>query len=382
LGNVGARYIKGRRIVTFGKWLSLICFVLSLIILWQIRQMLLLIFLAVVVATALNGVTRFLLKTGVKHRPVAVFLTVSGVTLGSSMFVALVIPPFVDQFRSLIEQVPEGVTQVAPRVEYFLENLPSWLPNVTLDLPDITAISQQLQPIIQNLFQNFFDFFNTSLVFVLKSVLVLALTLMILADPMAYRRGFVRLFPSNYRKRCDEILSECEVALGNWLGGIFINSTFVALASGIGLHLLGIDLVLAHALLAGLLNFIPNIGPVLSVVFPLSIALLAPPLWKAIAVVILYVVIQNVESYGVSPFVMSKQVSLLPALTLSAQVFFTTFFGILGLVLALPLTVVVKTWIEEALICDILDRCGDKASMNDRPLILIEEQKPKEEGSM
>jgi len=68
-------------------------------------------------------------------------------------------------------------------------------------------------------------------------------------------------------------------------------------------------------------------------------------------------VIQNLESYWVSPLVMAKKVSLLPAITLSAQVVFTTFFGILGLLLALPLTVVAKTWIDEALICDILDRC-------------------------
>ncbi|MEL6223322.1 MAG: AI-2E family transporter [Cyanobacteria bacterium J06627_8] len=345
--------------MTFGKWIGLICVVIALIILWQIRQMMLLIFLAVVVATALNGVTRFFLRIGIRHRAFAVFLTLTSLALVTTLFVALVVPPFVDQFRSLIQRLPIGMTQVAPRVEYFMENLPNWFPDFALELPDITAISQQLQPLIQNVIQNFFDFFNTSLFFVLKSLLVIALTLMILSDPHAYRRGFVRLFPSTYRKRCDEILSKCEMALGNWVGGIFINSTFVALASGIGLRILGVDLVLAHALLAGILNFIPNIGPVLSVIFPLSIALLEPPFWKAIAVIILYLAIQNIESYGVSPLVMAKQVALLPALTLSAQVFFATFFGVLGLILALPLTVVAKTWIEEALICDVLDRCSD-----------------------
>ncbi|MEM7771883.1 MAG: AI-2E family transporter [Cyanobacteria bacterium P01_A01_bin.37] len=348
--------------MTFGKWIGLICVLIALLILWQIRQMMLLIFLAVVVATALNGVTRFFLRNGIKHRPIAVCLTLTIVALTTTLFVGLVIPPFVDQFRSLIQRLPIGVTQVAPRVEYLLENLPSWFPEITLDFPDITAISQQLQPLVQNVIQNFFDFFNTSLFFVLKTLLVFALTLMILSDPHAYRDGFIRLFPSSYRKRCNEILAKCEMALGNWMGGILINSTFVALASGIGLRILGVDLVLAHALLAGILNFIPNIGPVLSVVFPLSIALLEPPWWKAIAVMILYVVIQNIESYGVSPLVMAKQVSILPALTLSAQVFFTTFFGVLGLILALPLTVVVKTWIEEALICDILDQCKGQSA--------------------
>ncbi len=351
--------------MTFGKWVGLICLVIALLILWQIWQMILLIFLAIVLATALNSFVRLLQHIGIKHRPVAVFLALSFVALGLTLFVALVIPPFIDQFRSLILRLPIGFTQVARRVEYFIQDPPRWLPELTLEVPDISTLTQQLQPLIQNLLQNFFDFFNTSIFFVLKLLLVFALTLMMLGNPGAYRRGLIKLFPSSYRRRCDEILTKCEAALGNWLGGILINSLFVSLVSGIGLRMLGVDLVLAHALLAGLLNFIPNIGPVLSVVFPLSIALLGPP-WKAIAVVILYVIIQNLESYGVSPLVMARQVSLLPAVTLSAQVFFTTFFGILGLILALPLTVIAKVWIEEALICDILDRCGD-GKRDDRP---------------
>ena len=106
--------------------------------------------------------------------------------------------------------------------------------------------------------------------------------------------------------------------------------------------------------MAGILNFIPNIGPAASVVFPLMIAVLDAP-WKIIAVLILYFLIQNVESYWLTPIVMAKQVSLLPAVTLIAQLFFASIFGLLGLILALPLTVVLKTWIEEALFKDLLD---------------------------
>ncbi|MGB3494969.1 MAG: AI-2E family transporter [Elainellaceae cyanobacterium] len=346
--------------MNFGKWVGLICFIITLVILWKIRQMLLLFFLAVVVATALNSLTRRIQKVGMR-RPIAVMLTLSLVALGMTLFIGLIMPQFIEQFRSLILRLPVGFDQVAREVEAFIEDPPVWLPEIQLDLPEISALSQQLQPLAQNLIQNFLGFFNSSLFLVLKTLLVFALTLMMLGDPRSYRQGFIKLFPSFYRRRADEILTRCEIGLGHWLGGILINSIFVATTSGIGLSLLQVDFVLAHSLLAGMLNFIPNIGPVLSVVFPLSIALLGPP-WKAIAVLILYVVIQNLESYWVSPMVMAKQVSLLPAITLSAQVVFTTFFGILGLMLALPLTVVAKTWIDEALICDILDRC-------DRPKI-------------
>jgi predicted PurR-regulated permease PerM len=67
-------------------------------------------------------------------------------------------------------------------------------------------------------------------------------------------------------------------------------------------------------------------------------------------------VIQNVESYWLTPTVMANQVSLLPAVTLTSQIFFTTFLGALGLLMAIPLAVVVKTWLEELLFKDVLDR--------------------------
>jgi predicted PurR-regulated permease PerM len=165
----------------------------------------------------------------------------------------------------------------------------------------------------------------------------------------------LKLFPSFYRRRADEILTLSELALGNWLTGILINCIFIGLLSGLGLWALQIKLVLVHALMAGILNFIPNIGPAASVVFPIMIALLDEP-WKIWAVLVLYFIIQNIESYWLTPIVMAKQVSLLPAVTLIAQIFFASTFGLLGLLLALPLTVVVKTWVEEAIFKDILDR--------------------------
>lgn len=95
----------------------------------------------------------------------------------------------------------------------------------------------------------------------------------------------------------------------------------------------------------------------MAAVFPIAIAiaLLDAP-WKAVAVLIFYVVIQQIESYWLTPTIMAKQVSLLPAMTLIAQIAFASFFGALGLLIALPLAVVAKTWIEEVLFKDFLDK--------------------------
>jgi predicted PurR-regulated permease PerM len=183
---------------------------------------------------------------------------------------------------------------------------------------------------------------------------------MLLANPQPYRQVFIRFFPSFYRHRVDEILTRCADGLGAWTTGALIEMVFIATLSGLGLWLLRVPLALAHAVLAGLLNFIPNIGPTLSVVLPMTIGFLDAP-WKALAVLILYIVIQNIESYWLTPTVMANQVSLLPAITLTSQLFFTTFFGALGLVMALPLAVVAKIWIEEALFKDILDKWQESA---------------------
>jgi predicted PurR-regulated permease PerM len=188
----------------------------------------------------------------------------------------------------------------------------------------------------------------------LQGLFVVAVALMIAVQPTAYREVAVLLVPSFYRRRAREVLLRCGEALSSWMGGVLISSLCVAVLAGIGLSLLGVKLVVANALLAGLLNIIPNVGPTLSTIFPMSVALLISP-WKALAVLGLYVVVQHLESYVITPSVMHHQVNLLPGLTLTAQFVFTVLFGPLGLLLALPLAVCLQVVIREVLIHDVLD---------------------------
>jgi predicted PurR-regulated permease PerM len=188
----------------------------------------------------------------------------------------------------------------------------------------------------------------------LQLLFVVAVSLMIAVQPRPYRDVAVLLAPSFYRRRFAKVLDLCGSALSDWMVGVMISSCCVALLSFIGLSLLGVKLVVANALLAGLLNVIPNVGPTLSTIFPMSVALLDAP-WKAVAVLGLYVVIQNLESYVITPSVMHHQLRLLPGLTLSAQFLFTVLFGPLGLLLALPIAVCLQVIIREVLIADVLD---------------------------
>ncbi len=334
--------------MNLGQWFGFVCLIVALFILWQIRHLLLLVFTAVVIAVALNRFVKWL-ESKKFPRKLAVIFAVSSFITFLVLFIWLVVPPFSQQLQKLLEELP----RVWVKIDVELADLETRLPEYFPELPTRKDLIAQL-PSLQSLFSSFFDIFSNSVTIILQVLLVFAIAVMMLADPKRYRRAFLSLFPSFYRRRADTILSLSESALGSWLQGISINCLFICLASGIGLAILQIRLVLVHALIAGILNFIPNIGPAMSVIFPLSIAVLESP-WKIAAVLIWYFIIQNIETYWLSPTVMARQVSLLPAITLTAQIFFAKTFGIMGLLLALPLTVVAKTWIEEALFKDILD---------------------------
>lgn len=336
--------------MNLGKWVGLLALVASLYILWQIRQVLLLVFLAVVLATALNRIVRRLEKSKVKRGFAALLSVVVLLTFLAGSF-WIIVPSLIDQFQQLIRLVPQGLEQFRSWVTWLQTRIPGQSQEY---IPSVNDLVQQVQPLAARLFGNFFALFSNFLAIVLNLLLVLVLTIMLLANPSPYRQGFMQLFPSFYRQRIDTILYECNTALGGWLVGILFNMTVITVLSGTGLLFLGVKLPLVNALLAGLLTFIPNVGPTLSVIPPVAIALLDAP-WKAIAVLILYIAIQQIETNILTPLVMQRQVSLLPAVTLASQVVFAIFFGFLGLLLALPLLVVAQVWLREILIKDVLD---------------------------
>jgi predicted PurR-regulated permease PerM len=359
--------------VNLGQWIGLIAIVLSLYILWQIREVLLLMFAAVVLAVTLNRLAKRFQRSGVK-RGIAVLLSVAIFFACVIGFFLLIVPPFAQQFNELTYRVPQGFERFNSWFNELRTRIPAQLvPYV----PDINSLIQQAQPFVNRVLGSSFAFVSGSLEVFIKVLLVLVLTGMFLADPLAYRKVFVRLFPSFYRRRVEGILNQCEVSLEGWITGAFIAMGVVGLMSVVGLSILGVKAALALGVLAGFLNLIPNLGPTMSVIPAMAIALLDNP-WKVVAVLILYFIIQQTESNFITPIVMAHQVSLLPAVTLISQLFFVTFFGFLGLFLALPLTVVAKIWVQEVLIQDVLDKWGHNHTQ-EAELIIVSESSPIDE---
>ena len=243
------------------------------------------------------------------------------------------------------------------------ENVPEQLVGEIQKLENVT---RNLPSVATQLIGNFYSIFSGSLEVLLNILLVTVVMIMLLASPRPYMRLFLAFFPSFYRRRAAKVLKKSEIALVGWTKGILFNMLVITLLSWLGLSILRVKLSLANALLAGLLTFIPNLGTALSCIPPIILALIDAP-WKALAVLILYILIQQAESNILTPLVMKQQVSLLPAVTLLAQATFAVFFGFVGLFLALPLTVVAQVWIEEVLIKDILsgwNRKSDRSKLN------------------
>ncbi|MFS8900444.1 AI-2E family transporter [Synechococcus sp. H60.2] len=339
--------------MTFAHWLGLAALLGLLVLLWQIRQILLLVFAAIVLAVALDTLAQIPQRYGFRRGP-SLLITGLTVLVGAILVGLIVVPPLADQLRRLFtDGVPAGIVQAQRLFENLILSLPT-----DIELPTLRELANSLVPQATELVRQVRDFFSQSFTAFFATLLnllfVIILTILLLVDPQAYSRAFVSVFPAFYRPRVRYILKRCELALRGWLVGILFTSSLVMLLSGIGLWILGVPLTLANAVLAGLFNFIPNIGPTLSVVAPMLVALTDAP-WKSLAVLGLYIFIQQLESSVFTPIVMSRQVSLLPALTLVAQVTSAFFFGVLGLFLAVPLAAILQVWIQEVLIRDVLD---------------------------
>lgn len=324
----------------------------------------LLLFAAIVLALALCSLVETVQRGFPMRRSLALLASVCGLGLVLAVLLVVLVPPFVDEFALLLEKLPQaaqtllelalnGLDQVSD-VLYGVDAMPD-LDQLGRGSPSILPDSSTLASGVGSGLIGLIGLAGNLGSAGLSLLFVVAAALMVAVQPQAYRQVAIQLVPSFYRRRANQILTLCGEALNSWMVGVGISSLAVFLLCWITLSLLGVKLVLANALLAGVLNLIPNVGPTMSTVFPMAVALLDAP-WKAAAVLGAYVVIQNLESYVITPSVMHHQVKLLPGLTLAAQVLFTVVFGPLGLLMALPLAVVMQVLIAEVLIKDVLNR--------------------------
>ena len=291
-------------------------------------------------------------------RSLSLFLVLTFISVIVFTIFILVLPPFIKEFNEILVDIPNGLSKINILINTNLNKFNELLYgeqsenvidifgllNNVVTIPDASTIAKAIQESFKNLI-NIAGNLGSGF---LKLIFVLVVSLMISIEPKQYKENILLFIPKNYRNKFRNILDKCNIALANWTFSMVISSLSVGLMSLIVLSVLDVKYVVSNALIAMVLNIIPNIGPVISGIFPVSIALL-DNFWKPLAVFGAYVIIQNIESYIIMPSIMKKKANLLPGLTLIAQFGFTFIFGPLGLILSLPLAVVIQVFIKESI---------------------------------
>lgn len=233
----------------------------------------------------------------------------------------------VDQFQELSKELPSSLAEVQTRLKSYSWGRP---------LLDYWSSAQSQLTGGAGVVRRVSSYASATMGALVNSVVILFIGIYVAYNPELYARGLARLFPPARRQRAGQVLNALGMTLWRWVLGRLMSMAIVWVLTSLGLWALGMPLALTLGFLAGLLNFVPNIGPIISVV---PAALLAIPQGAAqvLYVVLLYSAIQAVESYLITPQVQERMVSLPPALIISAQVLLGVLFGFMGLLLATPI---------------------------------------------
>lgn len=322
--------------------------VLFCIISWLAFEFLLLIFASILCGVLFNGVANWLSnKTGM---PYGVSLLLFFIALLGSLGAAVVLlaPSVAAQFESLADSLPRALEQWRGRAEDS-----TWM-SFILDqrdrLEQAVAQSTGMFSIVTGVLSSITGAVSG---FAIAFVLGICLSL----SPKAYVGGFLRLVPQGYRPRAGEVLRATGSTLQAWLIAKLLEMLLIGVLTTVGLWFIGIELALVLGLIAGVLSFIPNIGPILAIVPAILLASLEGT-ETVIWVVALYLGIQAIESWGLTPWLQKRIVEMPPALTISVQILFGLLAGTLGLILATPLAAAGMVLINMLYVQDLL---GDRS---------------------
>jgi len=299
---------------------------IGLWLLFLIRDIILLLFVSLIATSAIHSPVDWLEKKKIPRAAaiLAVYFVIAGV-IGAGF--AVIIPPLVVQSANLVSSFPELVARINQFFAFY--NIP------------YQNIVESFQKDIGSLGQNLFRF--TAGVF---SGLFAILTLIVFTFYLLLKwQDVVRLFSSPFSGQREgqvkKLLIDVETGLGRWVRGEIILALVIGTISYLGLVILGVPNALPLAVVAGLFEVIPIIGPIISAIPAILAGFLISP-FLALAVAALYFIIQQLENNLIVPAVMSKAVGLNPLVTIIALMIGAKLAGIMGAILAVPTVVLLK----------------------------------------
>lgn len=275
--------------------------------------------MALLIATAAEQSIKRLVKRRVRRGFAVYFVYILLVLLAIGIF-TVGTPPLVKEVRKLITNLPTIVQS--------LSGLEAFGISPQDILPQITTITSNVISVSYSVFSN---------VAVLITVFFLALYMSL--DWENIKGRLLSLFTSNLRDEIEETIFEIEVSISQWIKGQAFLMLVVGVASFVGFSAIGVEYALALAVIAGLLEMVPMIGPVITAVLASAITFTQSPI-KGVMVVVLCIVIQQLENNVLVPRIMQKVSGFSPLVILIAVITFTNFFGIVGTIVAVPCVMV------------------------------------------
>lgn len=323
---------------------------LALLLAWRLASVLLLAFAGLLVALALLQASALLRRHGLGRQPsprgalLVVVLVLLLLLAGGSWLAGNGIA---EQLQSLRDTLPQALAAVRKWLSGYAPG--RWLLEVwSAAAPNKPEDWQQLAGLATNTV-------NAMVGAAGILVLVVAIGLYLAADPDTYSRGLLRLVPAPRRALAARTLGASGRQLSRWLLGQGVSMLAVGALTAAGLLLIGMPLALPLALIAGLLDFVPYFGPLVSGVFIVAVALTvgeSMALWAALVCF----AVQQFEAYVVVPLAQRWAVHMPPVLGMLSVLVFGVLFGLPGVLLAMPLTVLTMTLVDELYVNAVLDK--------------------------
>jgi predicted PurR-regulated permease PerM len=324
---------------------------LLLLFIWYSADLLMLVFAAVLIAILLRTLTDLVQqRTGLWYG-----LSLAIVSVGLVVLIALTVWLVMDRIVEQMGQLRTLLPQAIQNVNAYVARYP-WAQNAVDNLPNPADwVAARGGTIVSQ----FAGLASTTLGGIVNAIIVFIIGVYLASQPDIYSRGLNHLVPFGYRARLGEILNTSHGALQRWLMGrfglMFLNGAMTA----IGLWILGVPLAFTLGVLAGILNFVPNFGPWIAAIPAVLVAFLQGP-QQALYVGLLYIALQSIDGYILTPIVDRRSVELPPVLTIVAQVLLGLAFGFVGILLASPLTAVAMILVKTLYVEDLL---GDQMTI-------------------
>lgn len=342
---------------------------LGLVFVWQIRGTLMLTFAAVILVVLFTMPVRLLVNRFKLHRVVAIIVSVIGFFIILGLLGVPILRTIGDQYEPLrtavesgFEQLSESLTRerlleqdsilrdVIPIIDDLLSGGGSAQPSDDLIGQAISQVTDAVGRLGGSVLPVVGGVANT----ILSVLIIFFLSMYLLAEPELYVSGIIKLTPIWYRDRMRGILRRLDSTLRAWLSVTAVSMVVVAILTGFGLWLLDIkEEAFALGVLAGLLSFIPNFGPVVALVPSVAVAMVEAP-HNVIWVVVVIYGVSFFQSQVISPVLASERMNMPAILILLGQIIFGFFFGFLGLMLAVPLSACLAVLVDEMYVKDVL----------------------------